>query len=148
MSCRRWGYDVKGVDKNKAVILFPENNFWGRTLSAVSTSTGWFCNLAILQTYIQTNKHHLLSKPKPQIRFHEQAPGQADMPAAWHCCHSVLGHFRQQCMGCEVVLSANPIDNQGSDTKKRQHRSEIHRLTLFLFLSSSCSLRLVRSTNC
>ncbi|KAL0045268.1 hypothetical protein WJX82_002311 [Trebouxia sp. C0006] len=36
---RRWGYDVKGVDKNKAVILFPENNFWGRTLSAVSTST-------------------------------------------------------------------------------------------------------------
>ena len=37
---RRWGYDVKGVEKNKAVILFPENNFWGRSLSAVSTSTG------------------------------------------------------------------------------------------------------------
>ncbi|DBB17143.1 TPA: hypothetical protein ACH3X3_014216 [Trebouxia sp. C0006] len=42
---RRQGYDVKGVDKNKAVILFPENNFWGRILSAVSTSTGWQARL-------------------------------------------------------------------------------------------------------
>ncbi|KAL0039617.1 hypothetical protein WJX77_003534 [Trebouxia sp. C0004] len=36
---RRRGYDVKGVEKNKAVILFPQNNFCGKTLSAVSTST-------------------------------------------------------------------------------------------------------------
>ena len=38
--CRRWGYDVKGVPKNEAVILFAENNFWGRTLAAISSSTG------------------------------------------------------------------------------------------------------------
>ena len=38
--CRRWGYDVKGVPKNQAVILFAENNFWGRTLAAISSSTG------------------------------------------------------------------------------------------------------------
>ena len=37
---RRWGYDVKGVPKNQAVILFAENNFWGRTLAAISSSTG------------------------------------------------------------------------------------------------------------
>ena len=85
MLCRRWGYDVKGVDKNKAVILFPENNFWGRTLSAVSTSTGCFRFLAILQTYKQTNKHCLLSKCKLQMSSHKQVPGQTDMPAAWHC---------------------------------------------------------------
>lgn len=36
---RRWGYDVKGVPKNEAVILFAENNFWGRTLAAISSST-------------------------------------------------------------------------------------------------------------
>ena len=35
---RRWGYDVKGVEKYKARILFVEGNFWGRTLSAISTS--------------------------------------------------------------------------------------------------------------
>lgn len=36
---RRWGYDVKGVPKNEAKILFATNNFWGRTTSAISSST-------------------------------------------------------------------------------------------------------------
>ena len=36
---RRWGYDVKGVEKNKAKIIFAEGNFWGRTLAAISSST-------------------------------------------------------------------------------------------------------------
>lgn len=36
---RRWGYDVKGIEKNKAKIIFAEGNFWGRTLAAVSAST-------------------------------------------------------------------------------------------------------------
>ena len=36
---RRWAYDVKGIEKNKAKILFAEGNFWGRTLSAISSST-------------------------------------------------------------------------------------------------------------
>ncbi|KAK9802016.1 hypothetical protein WJX73_001130 [Symbiochloris irregularis] len=36
---RRWGYDVKGVPKNEAVVLFAEHNFWGRTLAAISSST-------------------------------------------------------------------------------------------------------------
>lgn len=35
----RWGYEVKGVPKNQAVVLFAEGNFWGRTLAAVSSST-------------------------------------------------------------------------------------------------------------
>ena len=39
MLCRRWGYDVKGVPKDKAKILFANNNFWGRTMSAISSST-------------------------------------------------------------------------------------------------------------
>ena len=36
---RRWGYDVKGIEKNKAKIIFAEGNFWGRTLAAISSST-------------------------------------------------------------------------------------------------------------
>ena len=45
LCCRRWGYDVKGVPKNQAVILFADNNFWGRTLAAISSSTGAYFNL-------------------------------------------------------------------------------------------------------
>ncbi len=36
---RRWGYQVKGIEKNKAKILFAEGNFWGRTMAAISSST-------------------------------------------------------------------------------------------------------------
>jgi ornithine--oxo-acid transaminase len=36
---RRWGYDVKGVPKDQAKILFATNNFWGRTTAAISSST-------------------------------------------------------------------------------------------------------------
>lgn len=36
---RRWGYDVKGVPKYEGKILFAKNNFWGRTMSAISSST-------------------------------------------------------------------------------------------------------------
>ncbi len=30
---------MKGVPRNQAKVLFAENNFWGRTLAAVSSST-------------------------------------------------------------------------------------------------------------
>lgn len=36
---RRWAYEVKGVEDNKAKIIFVQNNFWGRTLAAISSST-------------------------------------------------------------------------------------------------------------
>jgi ornithine--oxo-acid transaminase len=36
---RKWAYEVKGVAENKAKIVFAENNFWGRTLAAISSST-------------------------------------------------------------------------------------------------------------
>lgn len=36
---RRWGYDVKGIPKYEAKVVFAENNFWGRTLAAVSSSS-------------------------------------------------------------------------------------------------------------
>lgn len=36
---RRWAYDVKGVPEGQARVVFAENNFWGRTLAAISSST-------------------------------------------------------------------------------------------------------------
>lgn len=36
---RKWAYEVKGVPDNQAKIVFAENNFWGRTLAAISASS-------------------------------------------------------------------------------------------------------------
>lgn len=36
---RRWAYEVKGIQENKAKVIVPENNFHGRTLLAISAST-------------------------------------------------------------------------------------------------------------
>tara|TARA_B100000579_G_C22780610_1_gene829087 strand:+ start:1 stop:969 length:969 start_codon:yes stop_codon:yes gene_type:complete len=36
---RKWGYKNKKIKKNAAKIIFPEGNFWGRTLAAISSST-------------------------------------------------------------------------------------------------------------
>jgi len=35
---RKWGYMKKGIEKNKARIIFANGNFWGRTLAAISSS--------------------------------------------------------------------------------------------------------------
>ena len=35
---RKWGYLKKGIEKDKARIVFVNGNFWGRTLAAISTS--------------------------------------------------------------------------------------------------------------
>ncbi len=40
---RKWGYTVKGIPKNQAVVVFAAENFWGRTLAAVSSSTDPSC---------------------------------------------------------------------------------------------------------
>ena len=36
---RKWAYEVKGVPPNSATVVFAKNNFWGRSLAAVSSST-------------------------------------------------------------------------------------------------------------
>lgn len=40
---RRWGYLHKGIPDQMARIVFMEGNFWGRTLSAISSSTDPTC---------------------------------------------------------------------------------------------------------
>lgn len=36
---RKWGYEIKGIKKNEAIIIVAENNFHGRTLAIISAST-------------------------------------------------------------------------------------------------------------
>lgn len=40
---RRWGYLHKNIPDEQARVVFVEGNFWGRTLSAISTSTDPTC---------------------------------------------------------------------------------------------------------
>lgn len=37
--CRRWAYDVKGIEANKAKIIVCSENFHGRTITIISMST-------------------------------------------------------------------------------------------------------------
>ncbi|XP_076154829.1 ornithine aminotransferase, mitochondrial-like isoform X1 [Alosa pseudoharengus] len=36
---RKWAYNVKGIPKYKAKIIFASGNFWGRTMAAISSSS-------------------------------------------------------------------------------------------------------------
>lgn len=36
---RKWGYEVKKVPENKAIVAFAAGNFWGRSIAAISSST-------------------------------------------------------------------------------------------------------------
>ena len=36
---RRWGYDVKGIPRYQAKLVFAEGNFHGRSVMAVTAST-------------------------------------------------------------------------------------------------------------
>eukprot|EP00871_Galdieria_phlegrea_P003643 jgi/Galph1/427/GphlegSOOS_G5170.1 len=40
---RKWAYEVKGTQDQKAKVIFASGNFWGRTLAAVSSSTDPSC---------------------------------------------------------------------------------------------------------
>lgn len=36
---RKWGYQKKNIAANEAKVIFATENFWGRSLAAVSAST-------------------------------------------------------------------------------------------------------------
>lgn len=37
--CRKWGYEVKGIEENKATIIVCDGNFHGRTITVISFSS-------------------------------------------------------------------------------------------------------------
>ncbi|XP_018330856.1 ornithine aminotransferase, mitochondrial [Agrilus planipennis] len=40
---RKWGYTKKGIPNDQAKIVFAKGNYWGRTISAISSSTDPSC---------------------------------------------------------------------------------------------------------
>ena len=40
---RLWGYKYKNVPENEAVVCFARNNFWGRSIAAISSSNDPKC---------------------------------------------------------------------------------------------------------
>jgi len=42
---RRWAYEKKGVPADEAIIIFPMENFWGRSIAACSSSTDPDCRV-------------------------------------------------------------------------------------------------------
>jgi len=40
---RKWGYMVKKIPENQAIVIFASNNFWGRSIAACSSSTDPDC---------------------------------------------------------------------------------------------------------
>lgn len=50
---RSWGYKVKGIEPDKALVLTAESNYHGRTLSILSASTdeGYRKSKSLLQSY-------------------------------------------------------------------------------------------------
>ena len=71
---RKWGYENKNIEQNKAINLFCYNNFWGRTISALSSSNDTSCynnfgpytngfelieynNLTILENKLKSNSN-------------------------------------------------------------------------------------------
>jgi 4-aminobutyrate aminotransferase-like enzyme len=77
---RRWGYDVKGVPKNQAKILFARENFWGRTTSAISSST-------------DPDSYEVGATRRVQVRGAAAAAAAAPAPARewWSSCWECKG---------------------------------------------------------
>jgi ornithine--oxo-acid transaminase len=49
---RKWGYKVKGIPENKAIVLSAENNFHGRTVSDKSDPSRITCGSTSVADYV------------------------------------------------------------------------------------------------
>ena len=82
---RKWGYEIKKVQENKARIIFPKNNFWGRTVTASSTQAekdafhnfGPFPSGLDLVEYNNLNELEKIKKSKYSCIFMEPIQGEA-----------------------------------------------------------------------
>ena len=73
--CRKWAYEVKGIDENKAEIIVCENNFHGRTTTIISFSNdpvarknfGPYTNGFIKIAYNNTDALEAALKSNPNV---------------------------------------------------------------------------------
>jgi hypothetical protein len=103
---RRWGYDVKGVPKYEAKILFARNNFWGRTTSAVSSSTdpesyevGTSILVVLLFAGLRLRGHHVSGVIVHRLKSYEVWLRTALAAATSCCCWGGCCCCRCYCQG-------------------------------------------------
>ena len=58
--CRRWGYEVKKIPSNKAIIVGAKGNFHGRTVAAVSMSDDPDSNITLALLSQGSNLFHIM----------------------------------------------------------------------------------------
>lgn len=69
---RRWGYEVKGIPQDKAIILGAQGNFHGRTFGAISLSTDFVDskkNFGPFLNNISSSLHHHSGSTNPDPNF-------------------------------------------------------------------------------
>ena len=113
---RVWGYKNKKIDKNKAVNLFCNNNFWGRTLAACSSSNDPSCyeNFGPYQKgfdlvdYNDLNKLEKKFKENPNIVSFMLEPiqGEAGVIIPYH---GYLSGVRDLCDKYSVLMIADEV---------------------------------------
>ncbi len=113
---RRWAYQIKGVEKNKAVVLFAEGNFWGRTMAAISSSTdpssyegfGPFMPGFSIVPYNDLNALELAFKSDPNIAafMFEPIQGEAGVVVP---DEGYLKGVRELCTRYQILMIADEV---------------------------------------
>lgn len=112
---RKWGYEVKGIPKDQAKIIFCKNNYWGRTITAASSSStlenyrhfGPYTPGFELIPYDDLSAlEKSLSDPCVAAFFVEpiQGEGGVIIPSRGY-----LSRAAEMCRGCNVLLIADEI---------------------------------------
>ncbi len=113
---RKWGYEKKGVPENKAQNVFFNNNFWGRSLAACSSSNDPSCynnfgpfvpnfnlldynNIKQLHTFLDKNPHTVSVMLEPI-----QGEGGIIIPR-----DNYLRDVRQLCDEYNVLMIADEV---------------------------------------
>ena len=113
---RKWAYKVKGIQKDKAVILFARNNFHGRTISVISasndpSSTSDFGPLMRGIDWVEYNntedlRQKLASKPDICAFIVEPIQGEAGVIVP---DHNYLAQVAELCKEYNILYIADEI---------------------------------------
>lgn len=104
---RRWGYDRKGIPHYKAKIIFPEGNFWGRTMNSISSGSnptsfrgfGPFMPFEIIPFNNLSSLQKTLTDPNVCAFMVEPIQGEAGViipkVCKYHDCNCNCNHYNK-----------------------------------------------------
>lgn len=115
---RRWGYDVKGIPRDQALMVFPRDNYWGRSISAISASTdpssftgfGPYTNGFINVPYNDLTALEELFKTFPNIAGYLLEPIQGEAGVIIPNDKYLLG-VRELCNKYNVLMIADEVQS-------------------------------------